>query len=93
MLEQTSELLDEPLAAAVRAPLGGEPLSKPADHSGGSATDMFVLRLGVSSRLEVLRAVSEACASGATTSGTAGRGLGGFVEAWQEYASWKGGQS
>ena len=94
MLEQTCELLDaaltcELLAAALaeelRAAMVEQPVAKPADHTGGRDTDMFVLRLGAKHRSEILGAVQAARELGQTTSATASRGLAGFVEAWREY--------
>ena len=60
------------------------PLDKPADHRGGSATDMF--RVDLTREVVVLLCdrVESAVQVGAATSGTSGRGLGGFVEAWRE---------
>lgn len=89
MLTQTLELLtleegcDEvfrALSAALQAP----PLPKPADHRGGPATDMFRLALSREDAEAVAALVARAAAAGRTTSATAGRGLGGFTEAWQE---------
>ena len=87
MLEQTSELVaDEPSLRAelVRLLERATPLDKPADHRGGSATDMF--RVDLTREVVVLLCdrVESAVQVGAATSGTSGRGLGGFVEAWRE---------
>ena len=90
VLEQTCELLDAALAQALRAAMAGEPVAKPADHNGGSDTDMFVLRLGAKHRRAVLDAVRAARDRGQTTLATRSRGLGGFVEAWREYVDWPG---
>ena len=91
MLEQTLELLEqEPRCRVSRAfleqTLGGEPLSKPTDHRGGPLTDMFRLSLAATDAAAVLDAVTRASAAGRRTTATAGRGLGGFVEAWSELA-------
>ena len=67
------------LEAAMRA----TPLEKPLDHRGGPATDMFELDLGASEVDAIVLEIEQAAQRNATTSG--GRGLGGFVEAWQEY--------
>lgn len=87
MLMQTVELLagrDE-LIAPLRRALKGRPLAKPAGHKGGSATDMFPLTLNEAQADAILAAVRKAAQQGAQTSGTQGRGLGGFPEAWLEY--------
>jgi hypothetical protein len=91
MLLQTVELLQqEPHSAAVAVlleqTLRGEPLCKPVDHRGGPLTDMFRLSLTATDAAALLDAVTRASAAGRSTTGTAARGLGGFVEAWSELA-------
>ncbi len=88
MLEQSAGLfvaMGEPDLGAVldSANLEG-PLAKPADHSGPPATDMFRLDLPHDVRLRALALVEQAVREGRTAGG---RGLGGFVEAWREYAN------
>lgn len=86
MLVQTAELIaDAGLATRLRTALTGVPVPKPAGHRGGAETDMFELELTVAEARAVLAAVEAAVHSGATTSATRRRGLGGFVEAWTEY--------
>lgn len=89
MLEQTVELLmQEPHSKASRLlleqTLREEPLGKPADHRGGSLTDMFRIPLTATEAAAVLEAVARASVAGRRTTATAARGLGGFVEAWSE---------
>lgn len=87
LLEQTLELVDDPaLAARLRAAVDGPPLEKPADHRGGPETDMFPMSLTLDEVQRLCRAVEAAAAAGRETSATRGRGLGGFVETWREYA-------
>jgi len=98
MLEQTLELLQSAPRArcAIHSEVGqvlsvtlaGKPLAKPADHRGGTLTDMFPVALTTSQTRAVLAIVREAAANNATTSATRARGLGGFVEAWSEYSQW-----
>jgi len=85
MLEQTCELLAGELREQLTRNLADAPLDKPSDHRGGAATDMFVLRLPLCHAIAVRDRVRAAVAAGESTSATAGRGLGGFEEAWQEY--------
>lgn len=89
LLEQTCELLDgddAELGEALRAELGGgHPLPKPDDHRGGPATDMFQLALEPERARRIRDRVAAATAAGRVTTQTAGRGLGGFLEAWSEY--------
>lgn len=86
MLMQTLELLagQEELIVPLQRALDGRPLAKPAGHKGGPATDMFQLALSEAQADAILAAVRQAAQRGAQTSGTRGRGLGGFQEAWLE---------
>lgn len=89
MLVQTLELValeggDAALHRVLTAVLQGPPLPKPVDHRGGPHTDMFRLDLTVEDAGTVAALVVRAAAAGRTTTGTQGRGLGGFAEAWQE---------
>ena len=89
MLEQTLELVEgEEIATVLVGALASKALTKPADHRGGEATDMFVLDLAAAQRATILRLVSAASDDGRVTSKTTERGLGGFVEAWREYLDW-----
>ncbi len=92
MLMQTLELLegDAALAVPLHRALAAEPLEKPAGHKGGDATDMFRLPMEAVQAKAVAAAVSRAVERGAETSGTRGRGLGGFLEAWMEFRSFLG---
>lgn len=65
--------------------MAGAPLAKPQGHKGGAATDMFVLHLDAAAASAIAKRVEAAAAEGLETSGTRGRGLGGFPEAWREY--------
>jgi hypothetical protein len=97
LLEQTLELLagdpdrgaadprHQQAAAQLRRVLAGQPLEKPADHRGGPVSDMFATTLSLAD-VRVLRAVVDrAITQDRRTRATAGRGLGGFAEAWLEY--------
>jgi hypothetical protein len=88
MLEQSIELLkgEAALAARLATVLRGAPLEKPADHRGGALTDMFVVTLSVEEARAIDRTVAGAVVGGCTTTATKSRGLGGFREAWHEYA-------
>jgi hypothetical protein len=88
MLEQTSELLDGELSERLAGSLAGKPLDKPEDHTGGMSTDMFLLTLHATEADAIAERVAGAAAAGVTTSGTRGRGLGGFREAWREYSQY-----
>jgi hypothetical protein len=94
MLEQTAQLLHAAGATRAAEPLEAvlereRPLPKPADHRGGVATDMFVLALDGTELSAVVAAVAAAIAADVRTDATRERGLGGFLEAWQEYQRWQ----
>ncbi len=97
MLEQTVELLEQAeaagLASKLRRGLDAAPLPKPADHKAGPATDMFILDLAVADACAVMGWMRHALERDWTTTGTRSRGLGGFVEAWTEYVTWKANMS
>jgi hypothetical protein len=89
LLEQTLELVDDAaLAGRLRRALAGAPVPRPPDHRGGPELDMLEPRLELADVEAVHRAVTAAAAAGRTTSATRGRGLGGFIEAWDEYRRW-----
>lgn len=93
MLEQTLEILERAeahaLASRISESLETPPLAKPSDHKAGRATDMFVLEIELAEAQDVAGWMSHAVRQRWTTSGTRSRGLGGFVEAWMEYVSFK----
>jgi hypothetical protein len=94
MLEQCRELFQQQdevaLTALLDQALQGSPLMMPDDHHGHPATQMYYLDMPSPQRAAALAAVQRAVGDGLTTRGTAGRGLGGFVEAWQEYVEYSG---
>lgn len=83
MLTETASLLDAPLRQRL-LDLLARPLPKPADHRGGTDTDMFEVALSEAEAHAVRLAVERSSQAGTTTPRTKGRGLGGFVEAWRE---------
>lgn len=97
LLEQTLELMagdpDERVAdpvhqqaaAHLRRILAGQPLVKPDDHRGGPVSDMFATTLSLAEVRALRTVVDRAIAQDRRTRATAGRGLGGFAEAWLEY--------
>jgi hypothetical protein len=90
MLEQCLELLaaDLRLREALERALRGAPLDKPSDHRGGAHTDMFEVTLAPDDAREIHRLIGDAVRGGRTTTQTRPRGLGGFEEAWREYAAY-----
>lgn len=65
-----------------------QPLDVPADYKGPPGTRMHRVDLPPPMREEILAAVEHASVRGIMTPQTATRGLGGFVEAWREYAAY-----
>lgn len=90
MLEETSELVGEPLVGVLRRAMAGEPIDKPDDHSGTELTDMFSLSLCPEQAGAIHARVAEAVGAAQTTTRTRSRGLGGFEEAWREYVQYLG---
>lgn len=93
MLEQCRELFlhaERPdLADAMAQAQRQAPLEVPADFQGPPITRMYALSLTPSQRLEALACVEAAVAADYRTSATQKRGLGGFLEAWREFARTK----
>ena len=86
MLMQTRELLtDESLVARLDRIMSQVPIEKPLDHRGGVETDMLVVSLELETLDQIRAAVARAVSSGQRTEATRSRGLGGFIEAWDEY--------
>ena len=102
MLTQTEEILrlqgQTELAVQLLnqwKPLGqgispAQPLATPADYKGHSSTAMYELQLSRTTRQRIVQCLEDAVVDGITTQATATRGLGGFVEAWREYAQYVG---
>ncbi len=93
MLDQCIDLFDQlertDLSALLKDAAAGEPLQTPADHKGPPATQVLRVDLEVGIRTDMLAAIEDAHARGMTTLQTARRGLGGFIEAWREYAAYE----
>jgi len=92
MLEQCVDLLGQLCECALQdvllRALDAQPLEMPVDHTGPASTQMFRLTCPATLRDEFLRAISQASERGLATTDTRERGLGGFVEAWREYADY-----
>ena len=88
MLEQTGELIEPPLAEWLQRALLMAPLEKPADHQGARETDMFELDLPAAVVQSIAASIGEAARAGRTSTATRRRGLGGFREAWAEFAAY-----
>ena len=90
MLEQCIDLLQQleerSLAAALDGVLAGASMDTPADHRGGTATEMYRVALPVSQRQALLQAISGAQARNLRTQQTKNRGLAGFVEVCRDFA-------
>ena len=93
MLEQCIELFaqlgEHSLSARLQQALSSEPLRSPPGHRGPPATRMYRLELSPNQRRCAVHAIERAARQGLCTPATAQRGLGGFVEAWREYAHYR----
>jgi hypothetical protein len=86
MLAQTRALIDDTtLGDRLLRLMSESPIEKPVDHTGGSETDMFVATLELDEVARIRDALADAVACGRRSDATRTRGLGGFVEAWDEY--------
>jgi len=87
MLEQTVLLVQAQAedCGVLRHVLEEKAIAKPADHTGGSMTDMFQLEMDAEEVSRIVMLVGRAIERGDTTPATRERGLGGFAEAWWEY--------
>ncbi len=93
MLEQCIDLFEQleraELSALLKDAAASEPLQTPADHTGPPASQVLHVDLDREVREAMLSAIQDAYARGMTTRQTERRGLGGFVEAWREYAAYE----
>ena len=85
MLEETAALLNGDVQTAVLAVAVGTPFSKPADHKGGKATDMFPVDLPADVLRSIVAVVDEAARRGRRTPRSSK--IGGFATAWRELAA------
>ena len=92
MLEQCIDLMAQleraELSRLLLEAVAQTPIEVPSDHKGPDATRVVPLLLSPGERLEILEAVIDADRRGLRTPQTARRGLGGFIEAWREYAEY-----
>ena len=90
MLAQCADLfmqLGEPsLAARLQDARQARSIQQPADFKLNPDLTMHPLNLSVAEREQGLTLMQRAAQLGLTTDATRQRGLGGFVEAWAEYA-------
>lgn len=90
MLDQCAELFEQQgeqaLADRLRQTRKGQPLATPQGHKGSELSAMYILDLSHDERQSGLALIHSAVATGLRTEATRQRGLGGFVEAWTEYA-------
>ncbi len=93
MLEQCIDLLGQleraELSSLLLNAVAQTPIDVPADHKGPAATHVIPLALTPVQRADILQAVMDAERLGLRTPQTAGRGLGGFIEAWREYVDFE----
>ena len=84
LLEQTRAWVDDAAREWIDRALAGPVLAKPADHVGDPRADMFELDWPRAIADGIRGTLITAIGQGARTD--TGRDLGGFVEAWSDYA-------
>ena len=93
MLSQCAEIFDQVAATEltneIRSALTQSAIPAPDDFKGGSKAQMFRLQLSMSECCAAVAAVRTAQRLNLTSHDTQARGLGGFEEAWLEYAQWQ----
>ncbi len=93
MLEQCIDLMGQleraELSSLLLNAAAQTPIDVPADHTGPAATRVVPLLLTPRERAEILQAIIDAERLGLRTPQTSSRGLGGFIEAWREYAEFE----
>lgn len=88
MLEETAALLPSDARSALVEITCGTPFPKPADHRGGSDTDMFDVALPPGVVHSIVEAVDDAVRQGRRTPRSTR--IGGFATAWRELSDWQG---
>lgn len=88
MLEETAALLAGDTRAALLQISEGAPLTKPTDHKGGEATDMFEIALSTDVVRTIVVTVDEAAKHGLRTPRSTK--ISGFATAWRELFAWIG---
>ncbi len=94
MLEQCADLFEQMgkqrLATSLRANIEGkDPLVTPGGFKPRREVQMYQLHWSAADRKEGLAVIVAAVEQRRSTSATAQRGLGGFVQAWQEFAQYQ----
>ena len=94
MLEESKQLFDaagaNDIAQQLADALGKPPLPLPDGHNGSPLAQMFVLDMPSGQRARAADLMAHLVARKVRTARTAERGLGGFAEAWQEFAARRG---
>lgn len=78
------------LATKLQANIEGkDPLATPEGFKPQREVQMYQLHWSAADRIEGLAAIVTAVEQRRSTSATSQRGLGGFVQAWQEFAQYQ----
>ena len=89
LIEQTARICDPNCSRVLEAVLETAPITKPAEHKGGVATDMFSSSLSRENIELIIEQVQRAVATGERTTGPIERDYTSIEKAWLEYLHWR----
>ena len=89
LIEQTARICDPDRSRLLEAILETAPITKPAGHKGGVATDMFSSSLSRENIELIIEQVQRAVATGERTTGPIERDYTSIEKAWLEYLHWR----
>lgn len=89
LIEQTVRICDSDCSRVLEAILKTAPITKPAGHKGGVATDMFSSSLSRDNIALIVEQVQQAVATGKRTTGPIERDYTSIEKAWLEYLHWQ----
>lgn len=89
LIEQTIRICNPKCARWLQAILETAPITKPAGHKGGEATDMFSSSLSREVVVRVVEQVQRAIATDKRTTGPIERNYSSIEKTWLEYLHWR----
>lgn len=88
LLEQTLRVCDSECATLITKTLESAPITKPEEHKGGSATDMFKTSFVREDIAQITEQVRRAVKINQKTSGPVVRDYSHIEKTWSEYLHW-----
>ena len=89
LIEQTARICDADRSRLLEAILETTPITKPAGHKGGVATDVFSSSFSRENIALIIEQVQRAVATGERTTGPIERDYTSIEKAWLEYLHWR----